>query len=120
MPALPAYAILLAAIPLLVPTLPRRLGARIAALPGRRPGRRLVIGVAVLLTALPAAFVLAATPSRGADQAILVNGILIPVDGETVQLRTKRVGAAQHLTWDDSTSPTKPFYRVYRTEGPDR
>ena len=43
MPALPAYAILFAAIPLLVPTLPRRLGARIAARPGRRPGRRLAL-----------------------------------------------------------------------------
>ncbi len=116
MPALPAYAILLAAIPLLVPTLPRRLGARIGALPGRRPGRRLAIGVVVLLAAVPAAFVFTATPLRGAEQAILVDGILVPVDGDTVQLRTTRVGAAQHLTWDDTTSPTKTFYRVYRTD----
>ena len=117
MPALPAYAILVAAIPLLVPTMPRRLGTRIAATPGRRPGRRLAIALVVLLTALPAAFVLTASPSRGGEQAILVEGILVPVDGETVQLRTRRVGAAQHLTWDDATSPTKTFYRVYRTEG---
>ena len=117
MPALPAYAILFAAIPLLVPTLPRRLGARIAARPGRRPGRRLALALIVLLAAVPAAFVLAAAPLRGPDQAILVEGILIPVDGETVHLTAKRVGAAQHLTWTDTTSPTKPFYRVYRTTG---
>ena len=99
MPALPAYAILFAAIPLLVPTLPRRLGARIAARPGRRPGRRLVLALIVLLAAVPAAFVLTAAPLRGADQAILVEGILIPVDGETVHLHrdARRRGAASHV-----------------------
>jgi hypothetical protein len=117
MPSFPAYVLLLAAIPLLVPTLPRRLGPRIAALPGRRPGRRLVAVAVTLLVAVPAAFVLAAQPLRGAEKAILVEGILVPVDGETVQLRTTRVGAAQHLAWEDSTSPTKPFYKVYRTVG---
>jgi hypothetical protein len=119
MPSFPAYVLLLAAIPLLVPTLPRRLGPRIAALPGRRPGRRVVAAAVVLLAVVPAAFVLAATPLRGAEKAILVEGILVPVDGDTVQLSTTRVGTAQHLTWEDSTSPTRPFYKVYRTEGDD-
>jgi hypothetical protein len=117
MPALPAYVMLVAAIPLLVPTLPQRLGARIQASPGRRPGRRLVVALAVLLAAAPAAAVLAATPIRGADRAIVVDSILVPVDGDTVRLATERVGAAQRLTWTDSTGPTKAFYRVYRTEG---
>ncbi len=117
MPALPAYVILIAAIPLLVPTLPRRLGVRIAASPGRRPRLGLVIVVATVLAAVPAAFVLSATRTRDAAQAIEVNGLLVPVDGDTVRLRARRVGAAQHLTWEDSTGPTTPFYRVYRTEG---
>ena len=117
MPALPAYVLLVAAIPLLVPTLPTRLGARIAALPGRRPGRRLVIATVVALAALPAAFVVTASAGRGGALALEVNGILVPVDGTTVRLRTTRVGEAQHLTWSDDTSPTRPFYRVYRTAG---
>jgi hypothetical protein len=118
MPAMPAYVMLVAALPLLVPTLPQRLGARIAPSPGRRPGLRLVVAVAAVLVAVPAAFVLSASPQRGPDLAFEVDEILVPVDGDTVQLRTRRVGAAQHLTWRDSTSPTRPFYRVYRTARP--
>lgn len=119
MPAMPAYLILVAAIPLLVPTVARRLGDRLAPSTGRRPGLRLVIVVAVVLVALPAAFVVTASPSRGAALAIEVDGILVPVDGDTVRLATRRVGEAQHLTWEDTTSPTRPFYRVYRTERAD-
>ena len=91
MPALPAYVILFAAIPLLVPTLPRRLGTRIAALPGRRrgAGRGRCI---VLLAIVPAAFILAASPSRGGDKAIELNGLLVPVDGETITLPRRASG----------------------------
>ena len=115
MPALPAYVILVAAIPLLVPTLPRRLGARIAATPGRRPGRRFAIGAIVFLAAVPAAFVLSATPVRGPELALTVDEILVPVDGSTVRLHTVRVGESQRLTWEDRTSRARAFYRVYRT-----
>jgi hypothetical protein len=118
MPAMPAYLLLVAAIPLLVPTAPGRLGVRITPTPGRRPGLRLVVAVAVVLVALPAAFIFSASPQRGADLAIEVDGILVPVDGDTVRLQTRRVGAAQHLSWVDTTSPTRPFYRVYRTATP--
>jgi hypothetical protein len=117
MPAFPAYVLLAAAIPLLVPTVMVRVAARVAPSPGRRPGRRTVVVAVTLLAALPAAFVLGASPERGGAHAIEVNGILVPVDGETVRVRTERVGDAQHLAWDDRTSPTKPFYRVYRTSG---
>ena len=117
MPALPACVLLVAAIPLLVPTLAQRLGVRIVPSPGRRPGRRLAITVISVLALVPAAAVLAASPMRGAGEAVEVNEILVPVDGDTVRLRTERVGAAQHLTWDDTTSRAHPFYRVYRTVG---
>lgn len=117
MPALPAYVILAASIPLLVPTLARRLGTRIAPIPARRPGRALSVAVVAALAVVPAAFVLSAEPMRGGALAVEVDNILVPVDGDTVRLRTKRVGAAQHLSWEDSTGPTRPFYRVYRTAG---
>jgi hypothetical protein len=118
MPALPAYVMLAAAIPLLVPTLPRRLGARIAAsAPTRRPGLRSVIAVVAALAVVPTAVVLAATPSTGSGKAIEVNGILVPVDGATVTLTVRRQGAAQQLTWTDTTTRADTFYRVFRTTG---
>jgi hypothetical protein len=120
MPAFPAYAILLAAIPLLVPTLPFHLGLRISPRPGRRPSRGLVIGVAAVLAVVPAVFVLAGSPARGGAEAIEVDGILVPVDPDTIRLTATKVGSAQHLSWTDTTGPTRPFYRVYRTVSTDK
>ncbi len=116
MPALPAYALLVAAIPLLVPTLPRRCGQRLVPPPVRRPGIRPTIAVVVVLAVVPFAAVVSAAPQDGPDRAIDVNGILVPVDGDTVSLRTERVGEAQRLTWSDATTRASTFYKVFRTE----
>jgi hypothetical protein len=118
MPALPAYLILIAAIPLLIPTLARRLGDRIDPQPARRPSRRVVISLLLVLTVPPLAAVLVATPQDGPAQAIEVDEILVPVDGSTVELRLRPVGDALRLEWDDSTSRAETFYHVYRA-GPD-
>jgi hypothetical protein len=117
MPAFAAFLILSAAIPLLVPTLAKRLGARLDPQPARRPGRRVVIGVVAVLFLVPLAVVLVASPSRGAGRAVILDGLLTPVDGKTVSLQTERRGAAQRLTWTDTTSRARTFYRVYRTQG---
>jgi hypothetical protein len=121
MPAFAAFLLLSAAIPLLVPTLTPRLGRRIDPQPVRRPGRALVIGVVVALCVVPLAVVLVSSPARGADRAVILNGILTPVDDSVVSLRTERRGQAQRLSWTDATSRARTFYRVYRTEtaGPD-
>lgn len=56
LPALPAYILLVAAIPLLVPTLAVRLGARLDPLsPGHRPGLRALVIAAVVLALVPLA-----------------------------------------------------------------
>ena len=56
LPALPAYVLLAAAIPLLVPTLSVRLGSRLDPLsPGARPGRRALAIAAIVLAAVPLA-----------------------------------------------------------------
>jgi hypothetical protein len=56
LPALPAYVLLAAAIPLLVPTLSVRFGGRLDPLsPGRRPGRRALVVAAIVLAAVPLA-----------------------------------------------------------------
>ena len=53
MPALPAFVLLSAAIPLLVPTAMRRLGPRIAPLPARGPGWRATIAVVAVTGLVP-------------------------------------------------------------------
>jgi hypothetical protein len=117
MPALPAYFLLVVSIPLLVPTLARRLGPRLTPPPPRRPGRRAVVAVVAALALVPLGAVLAATPQTGPEQAIDVNNILVPVDGDTVTLHVQRVGESEVLTWDDATTRARTFYKVYRTEG---
>lgn len=121
LPALPAYVLLVAAIPLLVPTLDRRLGRRLDPPPARRPGRNAVVAIVLALALVPMGAVLAATPQTGSDLAIDVNGILVPVDGETVSIVVRRDGDGQRLTWTDATTRASTFYKVYRTErvGPD-
>jgi hypothetical protein len=118
MPALPAYVILVAATPLLVPTLPRRLGSYIEPVPvRRRASMRTSLAVAGALAAVPLAFVLAGSPQRGADDAVLLNDILIPVAPDTIAVSARAVDDTVVLRWTDTTSTTRPFYRVFRTSG---
>lgn len=119
MPALPAYVMLAAAIPLLVPTLPDRLRSRIAPLPpARRPGTRLTVAVVAVLAVVPLVTVATASPLRGTEQAVVVNEILVPVDDDVLSLQTRKRGEAQVLTWTDETRHARTFYRVFRTQGP--
>ena len=68
MPALPAFALLTAAIPLLVPTLVERAGHRLAPLPGRRPGLRPTVAVIAALSVVPIAVLLVSGPLRAVEQ----------------------------------------------------
>ncbi|HEY7380839.1 MAG TPA: hypothetical protein VH572_06480 [Gaiella sp.] len=115
MPALPAYVLLAAAVPLLLPTAVRRLRRRLEPPVSRRPPRAVVVGAVVLLAAVPLAVVRLATLAQG-PEAVVVNEILVPVDGDTISLRTERRGEAQLLTWTDTTTRARTFYHVYRTQ----
>ncbi len=55
MPALPAFALLAAAVPLLVPTFLGRMGDRLAPVPTRRPGFRGTVAAIVLFSIVPIA-----------------------------------------------------------------
>ena len=56
LPALPAYVLLAAAIPLLIPTIAVRLGTRLDPLsPSYRPGRNALVATAVVLALVPLA-----------------------------------------------------------------
>lgn len=122
MPAWPAYLLLLAAIPLLIPTLARRLGERLRA-PSSRPVALRWIAVAAAVTVLvPAAAIAASSPLEGPEHALTQddagNFILTPVD-RSVELRVERTAGGNLLTWEDDSWRADVFYRVYRSEGAD-
>jgi hypothetical protein len=125
MPALPAFALLTAAIPLLVPTFERRMGLRLAPVRGRRPGLPTTIGVVGFLAIVPLAVVLTADQMHLGRQStpphayvipeLVVNEIGVPEDGGVVSLDVRHAGNANVLTWKDSTRRAGTFYRVYRS-----
>jgi hypothetical protein len=119
MPAWPAYLLLFASIPLLFPTLARRLGDRLRPPAAGSVGRRWVVLAAVLTLAVPAVAAGAShqiqppTPALTQTTATETT-ILTPVD-EKVRLRVERAGTGQRLSWSDLTWQANVFYRVYRT-----
>jgi len=124
MPALPAFVLLSASMPLLVPTFLERMGPRLAPLPGRRPGLRAAIGVVAFLAIVPIAVILRSNPvyvaqSTGVPGAyvipeLVVDEIGVPEDKDVIDLEVRRVGDANELSWTDSTTHARTFYRVYR------
>jgi hypothetical protein len=122
MPAWPAYLLLFASIPLLVPTFARRLGERLRAPASRPVATRWIAVAAVLSLLVPATVIAASSPLEGPELALTVddagNFILTPVDPD-VALRAERTSQGTFLTWDDATRRADVFYRVYRTGGED-
>ena len=123
MPAWPAYLLLFAAIPLLVPTLARRLGDRLRATSPSPVATRWIALVAVLTLLVPAAAIAAShRRSTGRPHALTQddagNFILTSVD-ESVELRVERAPDGNRLTWNDGPWRAAVFYRVYRSEGDD-
>ncbi len=123
MPALPAFALLAAAVPLLVPTFVRRLGSRLAPAPGRRPGIRTTVATVVLLSLVPLAVLLVSAPKRAREvgsppillvASPIVDNIAVPAEENGVELRVRATSAGNVLTWTDPTKRARTFYRVYR------
>ena len=125
MPALPAFVLLSASIPLLVPTFIERLGPRLAPRPGGRPGLRATGAVVAFLAVVPLGVILVSdpvyvvrdptTPGAYAIPELVVNEIGVPADASIVSLDVRRVDGGNELTWSDSTSRADTFYRVYRS-----
>ena len=124
MPGLPAFVLLAAAIPLLVPTLPRRLGERLAPRPARRPGLRASVAFVAFTAIVPIAVILLSDQSRAvpneegpppvASSLVVVDDIGVPADGDVARLEVRRSARGNVLTWTDSTSRARTFYKVYR------
>ena len=121
MPAFPAFLILAAAVPLLVPTLIRRLGPHVDTLPVRAVGRGSLVVAAVALAAVPLAWIAVSSPITSPQRAVLLDGILTPVDGGKVRATVTATGVARSVSWNSRSWPASVFYRVYRTagDGPD-
>ena len=124
MPALPAFAILSASIPLLVPTFMRRMGDRLApATARRRAGWRTVAAAVAVTGLLPIVVLVASRTSHSVERTegvfvsdeVVVNDIGVPADASVVELTVAPQGGGNLLTWSDSTSRARTFYRVYRS-----
>lgn len=119
MPAWPAYLLLLASIPLLVPTLARRLGPpRVRPEPWRlATGRRAVVAAAAALAVAPTVLA-AAAPGISARDPFVIRPeretiTLTPVSGRLAPA-VSREGGSVRLRWDAWQSRSKVSYRVYR------
>jgi hypothetical protein len=122
LPAWPAYLLLIASIPLLVPTLARRLGERMRAPSAAEPSRRWVVVAVVVTVLIPGAAIAASSPLEGPALAVTQddagNFILTSV-AESVELHVERVSDGNRLTWDDGPWRANVFYRIFRAEGED-
>jgi hypothetical protein len=116
LPAFPAFVLIVAAVPLLIPGIRLSRGAPRAG----RVSRRLAIGGAAaalaLLVLFPTALIAAGEPVRQPNvAAVQVNATLVPVSpGLGLQATTPSGGA--YLTWrPEGPASAGVFYRVYRT-----
>jgi hypothetical protein len=112
MPGYPAYLLLLAFIPALVPTLLRRFDPDDGV---GDVGPKTLGAAVVLLAIVPIGAVALARPLERGDRAVLVDEILTPVDPD-LGARIEADGAARVLRWNPrETGPTAVFYRVFRS-----
>jgi hypothetical protein len=100
MPAWPAYLLLFASIPLLVPTLARRLGERVHP-PRTRPVGRGALVVAAVLTVVVRLPIAASSRARCGPRAVMQddagNFVLTAID-DGVELEVDQAGGGQLLT----------------------
>jgi hypothetical protein len=122
MPAWPAYLLLFASIPLLVPRLAARLGRRLETPAHSRIARRWVVVTAVVTLLVPALATAASSQLEPPSPPALVQDlgsstILTPVDtGIRVEAAPEETGNA--LRWSsDASWRADVFYRVYRSDG---
>jgi hypothetical protein len=117
MPAWPAYLILLASVPLLVPTLARRLGDRLRAPVAGALRARWVVVASVATVLVPAAAFAASSPTdspdRGVFQDDVDNFILTAVD-DGVELTATRTESGVELSWSHDLYRGEVFYHVLR------
>ena len=122
MPAWPAYLLLFASIPLLVPTLARRLGDRVRPAATTKVAPRWVVVALVLTAAVPAVATAASSriepPTPAVVQEFPSGNILTPID-DGIDVSVESADGGRRITWSNPISRSDVFYRVYRSEGPE-
>ncbi|MFN0152871.1 MAG: hypothetical protein ACKVUT_00660 [Gaiella sp.] len=118
LPALPAFAIFVGALPLLLPGLGRRLADRLEPAATRRLGWRPPAAV-FAWTLIPIVFFAVRGTQAGPGKIVTEAGLMVPVDGETVRVTGRRTTEGTVLEWTDATTRASTFYKVFRAEGTD-
>jgi len=118
MPSFPAFLLLLASIPLLVPAFSwsrRVFPMPVPPLPSRRPGRRGLAIAGAVLVLLPLIVVAGANPQSSADAVTYrLQDVYVPV--QSFRLQAEESGDKRVLTWDAPYSGrTDVFYTVLRS-----
>ena len=108
-------------MPLLVPTLARRLGDRVTpASPGAAVGWKPAGAVVLLVALVPLLAVAVARPQLSPENVVLTddggNTLLLPVD-RSIDVRAVKRGATTVLTWSPGDWRAGVSFRVMRTAG---
>jgi hypothetical protein len=115
MPSFPAYLLLTASIPLLVPTYGRGLAERLPPLRPRRIGNRRLGAALAVFALVPLVLVAAIRPMRApAAVKVFPDGVFLPID-DGFRPGAAVSGRAVRVTWPaKGAGGVKVFYRVLR------
>ena len=113
LPAIPAFLLLAASLPLLIPKYGADLARRTALPRAPRLGRRALIAAVVVLGVFPVVAAAAASPLRGPDEVLQHIEIALPVDDIDLEARGNRI---VRLSWSEpDTGSTRVFYKLFRS-----
>ncbi|HEY1368035.1 MAG TPA: hypothetical protein VGF23_13000 [Gaiellaceae bacterium] len=117
MPAFPAFILLLASLPLLVPGLPKRLPTSVDAFRLTRRMRLGLLGAAVVvLGALPLAAIAASSPTGPNPKLVVITGNAPATVDSGLDLSVRRVGSDVVARWRPfKPAGTRVVYRLLRT-----
>jgi hypothetical protein len=113
-PALPALAVLVAAIPLLAPKLGPRLAHGFAPGTPRAVRRWALAAAAVVGAAVPLVLVAAASPAASAPAVSVPTDLAYVPAGRLLGLQARLSGRVVSLSWRPAGGGTTVLYRVYR------
>jgi hypothetical protein len=114
LPAIPAFVLLAASVPLLIPKYGIAFARRTALPPARPIGRRWAIAAVVTLGLVPVGAVAAINPTDDPNRVLQEGGIATPVGA--IELRATSHGNLIALDWDaPRASGANIFYRLYRS-----
>ncbi len=118
LPAIPAFLLLAASLPLLIPKYGVELARRTALPRPRALGRRALVAAAVVLGLFPVVAAAASSPLRGPDEVLQHIEIAVPVADIELEATGQRV---IRLRWSEpDTGSTRVFYKLFRSPADDR